>query len=358
MKDIKLFDEKNRLTKEAIENAKKVSVKDYLEEAGYTLVKEGSHYYSMAEHNSFKINTKKNEYYWNSRGRGGTAIQLLCDEELFNYDFRSAVIELNTPKNERLRNEYGMRVDQEREKEPYHFPQDKMVKGEPVKAINYLVNERKLNSDIVNKLAIKGFIRQDEKNNVVYPWGKDGEIVGHNSEGTYQKEGNKRFKHINQNGEQSYGFSFQTGQGEVKNHFYFESEVDAISYVSLNGLTPDSKYFSMRGINNQALVSRSIGEHVLKYDKVPNLVFCVDNDQAGKNFNKEMISKSLEFRGKEVPMHFAVPPEVNGIKDWNDLLKSRDGKAFEPVERTPILSKQAYLRREHDKLHEKDDMEM
>lgn len=345
-KDIKLFDKQGRLTKEAIDNAKNVSIKDYMEQEGYLLKKDGKNYYSLADHDSFKINTEKNEWYWNSRGRGGTIVNLLQDKELFNHDFRSTIIELNTKENQRLKNEYGHMLDRNKEKAPYQFPQDKMTKEEPEKAIKYLTEDRQINKDLVMKLVNKGFIRQDERNNVVYPWGKDGEIVGHNLEGTYKKENSNRYKHIDPSSDNAHGFSFQTGQGEVKNHFYFESEVDAMSYVSLNGLTDNSKYISMRGVNNEALMHRELADHAKRYDNTPNIVYAVDNDEAGKKFiDKHLFNNPIQdYKGKDIKYYVSTPPNNEGIKDWNDLLKSRNGKPFEPEERSSIWTKQAYQR--------------
>lgn len=351
-----LFDQKGRLTEQAVEDAKNVSIKEWMESSGYVLNKEGHHYYSLAEHDSFKIHAKENKWYWNSRGRGGVgAITLLRDEELFNRSFRDAVIELNTESAQRLQGDFSKNALNQEPREPYQFPSDTMVSNtDKVKA--YLVEERKINENLVNTLISKGLIRQDQRNNVVYPWAKDGEIVGHNLEGTHQYPGKKRFKQVNELGDNAEGFSFQTGQGEVKNHFYFESEVDAMSYVSLNGLTDHSKYIAMRGVNNEERLIKELVDHVKKYNRPPNIVYAVDNDKAGKNFlEREVINaRRTEFKDEKVNYFVSTPPNTEGIKDWNDLLKARNGKSFEPEERNKIWSKQAYMKREQNKQQEKE----
>lgn len=351
-----LFDKKGRLTEQAVENAKNVSIKEWMESSGYVLNKEGHHYYSLAEHDSFKIHATENKWYWNSRGRGGVgAITLLRDEELFNRSFRDAVIELNTEAAQRLQGDFSKNALNQEPREPYQFPSDTMVSNtDKVKA--YLVEERKINENLVNTLISKGLIRQDQRNNVVYPWAKDGEIVGHNLEGTYKAEDKNRFKQVSSLGDNSEGFSFQTGQGEVKNHFYFESEVDAMSYVSLNGLTDHSKYIAMRGVNNEERLIKELVDHVKKYDRTPNIVYAVDNDKAGKHFlEREVINaRRTEFKGDTVNYFVATPPKSDGIKDWNDLLKARNGKSFEPDERTKIWSKQAYTQLQKNKTQEKE----
>lgn len=351
-----LFDKNGRLTEKAVEDAKNVSIKELMESSGNVLNKEGHNYYSLADHDSFKIHAKDNKWYWNSRGRGGVgAITLLRDEELFNRNFRDAVIELNTEEAQRLQGDFGKNALNKEPREPYQFPTDTMISNTD-KVKQYLVEERKLNENIVNTLINKGLIRQDQRNNVVYPWAKDSEIVGHNLEGTYKSEEKNRFKQVNSLGDNAEGFSFQTGQGEVKNHFYFESEVDAMSYVSLNGLTDHSKYIAMRGVNNEERLIKELVDHVKKYDRTPNIVYAVDNDTAGENFLEREVSNARrdDFKGTKINYFVATPPKVEGVKDWNDLLQVQNGKPFEPEERTKIWSKQAYTQLQQNKTIEKE----
>src|SRR5699024_4247256 len=176
---MELFDEKGRLTDEAVAYAKNVPIVEYLEEQGFMMTRQGnSKYFNLDDHDSFVVDAEQNMYFWNSRQRGGNIINLLQDEELFGMKFREAVIELNS------RNK--------KEKKPYAFPVDNMVK-DPSRVREYLINDRKLNPDIVNTLMSKGFIRQDERNNAVYTWVNNGEIVGHNSEGSYKKKDGGRY---------------------------------------------------------------------------------------------------------------------------------------------------------------------
>lgn len=357
-----LFDKDGRLTKEAIERANSVSIVDFLEAQGYQLEKQGKGYYRMVEHDSFVINANKNAYVWNSRGRKGRgAVSILTDPELFNYNYRNAIIELNKPENERLQHEGN--VFKEVPKEPYVYPEHMISKEEPTKVMNYLVNERKINKELVEQFVNKGMIKQDQRNNVFYPWYAEGHIVGHNVEGTYIKEGGHRFKQINENGEQSRGFKFQTGKGKTENYFFFESEVDAMSYVSLNGLTPNSKYMAMRGVNNQALVARELREYKDTYEKFPNIVLAADNDKAGRQFNEKIINlfNQADISEELKPNIFVAQPPKD-FKDWNDCLQERNGEPFSLNERTNILTSEEFLEKisgnEKEHTYERDSYEM
>src|SRR5699024_7617379 len=81
---MELFDEKGRLTDEAVAYAKNVPIVEYLEEQGFMMTRQGnSKYYNLDDHDSFVVDAEQNMYFWNSRQRGGNIINLLQDEELF-----------------------------------------------------------------------------------------------------------------------------------------------------------------------------------------------------------------------------------------------------------------------------------
>ncbi|QRN92728.1 hypothetical protein DD607_05040 [Salmonella sp. 3DZ2-4SM] len=336
--DKSIFDKAGMLKKEAIEHAKTVSIVEYLESEGYVLQKQGD-YYRMQDHDSLVINAQKNVYKWNSRGSGGTVLQLLQEKELFNMNFREAVIELNKPKNNRIRSEQGMNFKEIKTKEPYAFPYDRM-KEDTTKVRDYLVEDRKIDPDLVDTLLSKGLIRQDKNNNAVYPWISKGSIVGHNAEGSYVKEGSERFKFIASGGDTNQAFSFQTNNGKLDKIYFFEGEADALSYATLNGLEPNSKYVSMRGVNNDQVIAHQLGNEFKAHKEIPTLVYCVDNDQAGLEFiQRRLQNPFVHHELGEVPMYFDIPPKSEQVKDWNDLLIKREGKTYSEFEKSPPLSK-------------------
>lgn len=113
----------------------------------------------------------------------------------------------------------------------------------------------------------------------------------------------------------------------------------------------------MRGVNNEALMHRELADHAKRYDNTPNIVYAVDNDKAGKEFlEKHLFNNQIEdYKGQEIKYYVATPPKREGIKDWNDLLQSRNGRPFEPEERTKVFTKEAHRRIEKNRRH---DMEM
>lgn len=340
--DKSIFDKAGMLKKEAIEHAKTVSIVEYLESEGYVLQKQGD-YYRMQDHDSLVINAQKNVYKWNSRGSGGTVLQLLQEKELFNMNFREAVIELNKPKNNRIRSEQGMNFKEIKTKEPYAFPYDRM-KEDTTKVRDYLVEDRKIDPDLVDTLLSKGLIRQDKNNNAVYPWISKGAIVGHNAEGSYVKEGSERFKFIASGGDTNQAFSFQTNNGKLDKIYFFEGEADGLSYVTLNGLEPNSKYVAMRGVNNDQVIVHQLGNEFKAHKEIPTLVYCVDNDQAGLEFiQRRLENPFVHHELGEVQMDFDIPSKSEQVKDWNDLLIKRAGVSYSEFEKTKPISKKTMI---------------
>lgn len=59
------------------EEAKRLSIISVAEQLGMELKRTGSYSYNWVEHDSFVIDAKKNEFYWNSRTEFGDVIQLV-----------------------------------------------------------------------------------------------------------------------------------------------------------------------------------------------------------------------------------------------------------------------------------------
>jgi len=59
------------------EEAKRLSIISVAEQLGIELKRTGSYSYTWTEHDSFVIDTRKNEFHWNSRTEFGDVIQLV-----------------------------------------------------------------------------------------------------------------------------------------------------------------------------------------------------------------------------------------------------------------------------------------
>ncbi|MDS3952356.1 DUF3991 domain-containing protein [Staphylococcus epidermidis] len=304
--------------KDKIKIAEEKSILEVASFAGQSFERTGS-FYKGVEHDSLMIKPKDNAFFWNSR-RGeknwsGSPIQFIQNPdlagELYREDFKDAVELLNS-------DDFGNADNIKIEKTTPDFKYDennyvKRIDG--FKSYNYLVEERKINTQLVDDLQDQNLIKQDHHNNVAFLW-KDAEdnVVGQDLRGTSEKP----FKKIETN-HGNFGFNFTPSKTEPDNLLIFEAPIDAMSYASLH---PEEKnaYASMSGLKEKN-VYHQVHHFVKKYEKEPdNIYLCVDNDEPGKEFVSRM-TQDVKFQFKSQKDVVFQPNLPNKGKDWNDYLK-------------------------------------
>ena len=70
---------------ELIERIKEISISDYAQSCGYTLVSMGT-YFSLKEHDSVRISKRKNMFWRNSNGASGSIIDFVMEFESCSFD--------------------------------------------------------------------------------------------------------------------------------------------------------------------------------------------------------------------------------------------------------------------------------
>lgn len=279
---------------ELIKKARQTDLAQYLMSRGEKLIKNGTRY-RLEKHNSLVFT--KNMFYWNSHSIHGNAVDFLI--MYYDMDFKKAVKELT-----------GQDI-----KSDYKFTQTKFdynsikINCDYKRAIAYLCKTRKINYNLIITLIKKNLIYQEEKtNNIIFTIrNRKGEVVGVEYNGTMSQ---RRFKGIAKNSK--YGYGFNVIYGTPKNAVFFESAVDLISFI-------DIKNREQKRLKNLILVSMSglkmnIIKNMLKSFSISNEpILCVDNDDAGKKF-----IDTVKILYKNTKVYF---PD-NGLKDWNDYLKS------------------------------------
>lgn len=331
--------------KDKIKIAEEKSILEVASFAGQTFDRAGS-FYKGVEHDSLMIKPNDNAFFWNSR-RGeknwsGSPIQFIQNPdlagELYREDFKDAVELLNS-------DDFGNADNIKIEKTTPDFKYDennyvKRIDG--FKSYNYLVEERKINTQLVDDLQDQNLIKQDHHNNVAFLW-KDAEdnVVGQDLRGTSEKP----FKKIETN-HGNFGFNFTPSKTEPDNLLIFEAPIDAMSYASLH---PEEKnaYASMSGLKEKS-VYHQVHHFVKKYEKEPdNIYLCVDNDEPGKEFISRM-TQDVKFQFKSQKDVVFQPNLPNKGKDWNDYLKivtnDRDIKQTQNVQiehEKPIKTEQS-----------------
>lgn len=291
-----------------LEGIKKISITEYARQMGFTPVKIGS-YYTLKEHDSVRIDPRKNIFFRNSTGDRGTvidfvmafkgvscgeAIKLLCDE-----------IEL--PK------VY---------KEQNGVPQKKKELILPAKARNmknvfaYLVKTRCINQKIVQEMVDRDMLYQDERNNCVFlSRNENGKSVFATVRGT-----NTDKKWVGDVSGCDYSHSFFIGNCS-RNLIVTESVIDAMSMMDIKEQKGENhqeyNYLSVSGLGKSR---EALGYHLGKtlYDIV---FLAFDNDDKGREIAKEM-KKHIESINQDISVSMLIP---EAAKDWNEELQKEKG---------------------------------
>lgn len=309
-------------SKEDIKMAEKLDIVDYCMQNDIALQQDSERYYRLVEHDSLIIDRLKNKFYWNSRGANGNIINFV--QQVEGTSFPGAMQRLLEGKDN-----YTKTSEVEFVAEPYEYSPEKEVSRFD-KARDYLINERKIDKQIVDELHNQSLIKQDKHNNVLFIW-KDHEhnlIMGCTEQGVIQSEKYKRgtWKSIQKNSTVNYGFNVL--YGEPKNLKFFESSIDMLSYATLNkNNLADTHLISMEGLKPQTLLNYFVNSNKKLGDLPDSLSLCVDNDTAGKAFVDRL--QKLQFARKDGSIlkfqsEFPKPSSAEQNKwDWNDECKHR-----------------------------------
>ncbi|MBC2164670.1 DUF3991 domain-containing protein [Listeria booriae] len=273
-----------KIPPELIDKAANVDIIEYIQSEGNggLLQKMGKYYqYNFEDHGTIRIDSFKNYFIHNATGEAGNAIAFVRYFE--GLSFRKAVEKL-------LGNEYEPAVKRKPEKKKpfdYYFKDKKTT----AKARKYLVEERKLDAELIDTLIAKGFIRQaGDEDDIIFVWtenGKEnGKVIGAAEQGTirdhdrFGSRGTK--KKVAANVTPNTGFNVVLGT--PKKLFLFEAPIDALSFWSNNKHLTDCRIVSMTGVQN-GVVRHYIAETYRQYGVFPENVYIgVDNDPAGQRF--------------------------------------------------------------------------
>lgn len=285
------------------QQAKNVNLLDFCRVKGIPLIDENTTNPKLEEHDSlvFFPNSKDAQWFRYSTQEGGDSIAFA--QWYYDLDFKEA-IDLLLDSNAQTLDKVAVT-----KKEPFKYNNEYEVTATD-KVTDYLVNERKIDLQIVNLFLNLGLIKQDRNNNIVFKWIDNGMHVGSNRQGTYKsKEGQRSWKLIDKNSTSSRGFNIKIG--EPQNIRFFESSIDLMSYMSLNKNNLKNTWFiSMEGLKKK-LFNHYAGIAIKEVKNPPNVYFCVDNDEKGREFAKGI----TEIRSPY--LHIELPEKH---KDWNEQL--------------------------------------
>ncbi len=282
--------------KDRIIQARQADLYAYLINRGEPLVQNGIRW-RHKKHDSLIFT--KNAFYWNSRQEHGNAIDFLM--LFYNMDFRQAVEELTGYTDAKNQNNASVET-------AFTVP---VTTKDMRRAIAYLIKSRGISPALVQELVAKKLIMQtSENNNILFPWYDGERLIGGETVGTLT---DCRYKGIISGSQYGYGYCIKYGNQDKA--FFFESAIDAISYIQiLQSRNPDhaknAVFISMAGLKTEVIT-----ETLKRRQGTLNKIYiCVDNDSAGHEFYKAL---ELKIGG------FIRNSPQGDIKDWNEYLQTK-----------------------------------
>ncbi|WP_313523805.1 toprim domain-containing protein [Anaerotignum sp.] len=195
--------------------------------------------------------------------------------------------------------------------------------------IDYLVNTRCLDEEIVKELIGKGSIFQavtehkgkQYKNCAFVGFDKDNQPKYCALRGLY---GN--FRQDVSNSDKTYGFQMA---GTYNRVFVFESPIDAISHATLSKMNGIDYRFDHR-ISEGCLSDKALTRFLAENPQIKEIVFCYDNDMEGKlqdgtpcNFGQEFAKKcAKKFEEKGYTTFIQTPEKKDFNADLQYIQKS------------------------------------
>lgn len=274
-----------------IESVRQLDIVSFLNTyEGFTFKRAGSGY-RCEQHNSLFIYSDRKGWFWNSQNKGGATVIDYC-QKIKGMSFPEAVKMIigDTKDNNINIPKASQNADKTAAEKPFSLPQKAQAKADRLFA--YLNLTRKIDANVISALKQDRKIYQDEKGNVVFVGfdeqneAKYASIRGTLSDVQYRGEvlgSNKKY-------------SFSVNGSNKTKLYIFESPIDLMSHCTLADIIIDNpKAWTVHNRLSLAGTSDVALEHYLsKNQDVKELIFCLDNDEAGRTATEKHIEKYSE----------------------------------------------------------------
>lgn len=289
-----------------IENVRRLDIIDFLSRyEGFSFHRAGRGY-RCDEHNSLYIYPDRCGWHWNSQDKWGSSVIDYC-QKMKGMSFPDT-IKMFLGENTIEIPKASIAVEKTVEK-PFSLPEK--TQGKASRMFAYLNITRKIDNNVILALKNQKKLYQDAKGNVVF--------VGYDEEnkaryactrGTYS---DVQYRGEIEGSKKEYSFSVD---GSNKNKLYvFESPIDLMSHCTLaNMIINNDKAWTVHNRLSLGGTSEVALEHYLsKHTEVSDIIFCLDNDTAGRKATDKYIQKYSE---KGYSCSAAFPKQ----KDYNEEL--------------------------------------
>ena len=301
------------------EQVKNIAIEDFCNTNGIKLLGSGR-YRRLEDHDSCVIDTYRNNFYWNSKGKNGDIINFA--QSYYEVDFKAAV-EIISGKNisQALKSNYiptpKIRKVEPLEKEKPLFKMELDETSEKYSRLfAYLNKTRKLSYSIILDFVNKKLISQDTKGNINFKFIDENNKVHFSKKGTTDKP----FNYIDTDADIR-GFRYISQENltndDITTMYVFESPIDLMSYMDMsNTKNEKSVLISMNGVKHNSVL-----KNLEDFPNIRYLNLCVDNDSGGNKFTNH-IRELQTVQKEELLKNLTITRSLPGkFKDWNERLQ-------------------------------------
>ena len=312
---------KRFISKKDLDRVKELDLLTYLQNyEPQELVKKGRNDYVTQTHGSLHISNGL--WCWWAKGIGGkTALKYLIEVE--EWDFLEAANYLK----DLIDKQPPISVKQTTRATHYFYLPRQYENNDRV--IDYLVNVRKIDREIINECIKKHLIYEAKKDHSAVFVGYD---ENHKAMFASKRSINSNLKMNIYGSDKRYSFSIKNKQHSTLH--IFESPIDLLSYMTLEKMKKknymDANYLS---INGAALIGKNINDtHIpvaLEYflnnnSQISQLALHLDNDQAGHE-----TAKKIKFHLSDSYDIIDCSPKY--CKDINEILQRKIKKVNKEI---------------------------
>ena len=255
---------------------------------------------------------------------GGGAIKFM--QEFYDMDFQTAVQELLGQTITPLSHAPSKAVVHEEKTKEFKLPE---ANSNMHRVFAYLIKQRFISPDIISHFAKQHTLYEDKQHHNAVFVGLDENGVPRQASKRSTNSFGKTFRITCEGSDTRYSFSHF---GKSEKLFVFEAPIDMLSYLTLH---PENwqqhSYIAMNGVYENAVLTA-----LKNHSNINEIVLCVDNDEGGI----EAVDRLRDILTENgYPNVKWLAPK---FKDWNEILKSKNGAEFLPA--VPHKRKEEYLK--------------
>lgn len=300
-----------------------IPILEYAQHLKYTPKKVGGNEYTLAEHDSVRIDAATNLFYRHSTGEGGSIIDFAM--MMHGINEHAALSELRgyllgrKPYMALQMSDSKERASPAPPKKEFHLPPP--AKGRFNRVFAYLGKTRGIDTQIISEAIHQNRLYEDDHHNCVFVgYGKDNNALYATKRGTLTESSFKG----EVEGSQKIGFYVDNGSPRL---FVTESAIDAMSIMTLlkmNGRDYKKyNYLSLGCLSDKALQYRLEGSG----GNVKKIFFALDNDNlavlksSGLPAPNHGQIKAAEYRDKYRQLGYDTIIKTPTMKDFNEDLQ-------------------------------------